>query len=221
MSEPAFPRWPLWLAVVALLVPALDLLFCGLLQFDWWSTSARTAFALGVALFLYEAGRGSPDTLRTLLDPAPNWWYWVRLSWCLVGIFLIAIVLFYGAVLLRVDGEASSSIPRVAAHSVPEAFNRMCIEAPLVEEVNYRLALVGGMVSLTGRSGAILASGIVFAGLHWIYGNASIENQVAGFILAWAYLRSGTLVIPILIHAVGNLMALDLQLIAYHVLGPG
>jgi membrane protease YdiL (CAAX protease family) len=43
-----------------------------------------------------------------------------------------------------------------------------------------------------------------FALLHHRYGNLSPENALAGLLLGWAYLRSGSLALPILLHSVGN-----------------
>jgi len=72
-----------------------------------------------------------------------------------------------------------------------------------------------------GERGTILASGLVFALIHILRGNASPENQIAGFLLEWAFLRSGTILVPIAMHSAGNLIALGFQVggwywLAYH-----
>ena len=51
----------------------------------------------------------------------------------------------------------------------------------------------------------IILSGTVFALAHLVGGNPGPDNFIAGFILAWAFLKSGTLLIPILLHFAGNL----------------
>jgi hypothetical protein len=76
--------------------------------------------------------------------------------------------------------------------------------APLVEEPIYRLALCVPLVAIIGYWPTIVVSGAVFALLHHRYGNLSPENALAGLLLGWAYLRSGSLALPILLHSVGN-----------------
>jgi membrane protease YdiL (CAAX protease family) len=44
----------------------------------------------------------------------------------------------------------------------------------------------------------------VFAWLHQLYGHLSPDNALAGLLLTWAYLRSGSLAVPIAPHALGN-----------------
>lgn len=85
---------------------------------------------------------------------------------------------------------------------------RLCVLAPIVEELIYRAVLVPAILPILGPWGAIAASGIAFAGLHQAYGNPGPDNQVAGFILAWAYLRSGAIWVPVALHSLGNACAL-------------
>ena len=49
------------------------------------------------------------------------------------------------------------------------------------------------------------ASGLLFGGLHVLYGNPGPDNLVAGFFLAWAILKSGSILVPLALHALGNL----------------
>jgi uncharacterized protein len=56
-----------------------------------------------------------------------------------------------------------------------------------------------------------------FAALHliYIYGNPSPENLAGGLFLAWVYLKSEGLALPILLHSLGNLLALLMQVGAW------
>ena len=80
-----------------------------------------------------------------------------------------------------------------------------CVAAPVLEELIYRLALCLPLVGIVGRRWTILLSGVVFAALHFRHGNPGPSNFIAGFILGWAYLKSGNLLIPIILHSLGNL----------------
>jgi membrane protease YdiL (CAAX protease family) len=51
-------------------------------------------------------------------------------------------------------------------------------------------------------------SGITFGMLHILNGNAAADNMVAGFFLGWAFLKSGSIVVPIVLHSLGNLCVL-------------
>ena len=40
--------------------------------------------------------------------------------------------------------------------------------------------------------------------LHFFYGNPGLDNFVGGYVFAWAYVRSGSLYVPMTLHALGN-----------------
>jgi membrane protease YdiL (CAAX protease family) len=61
-------------------------------------------------------------------------------------------------------------------------------------------------VQAVGCWKTIAASGVLFGLLHVVYGNPSPENLVGGFFLAWAYLKSESILIPFILHAGGNLI---------------
>lgn len=212
---PTFPRWPVLVAVLGLALVASDLLLCAFVPYEAYLGSPnRPMLALLTAVLLNEVSRADRAAGRSVFDPYPSWGYW---AWA--GVLAGAVVLAVAALALAVlwlFGRAPS-LEAVGPDAVPEALYRMCLEAPLVEEVFYRLALCGALVSLVGPRTAFVVSGLVFAELHWIYGNANPENQVGGFILAWMYLRSGSLMVPIAFHAAGNFSLVLAQVLAGYV----
>jgi uncharacterized protein len=74
-------------------------------------------------------------------------------------------------------------------------------------------------VVLLRPGGAVAASGLLFGALHFAYGNPSPENLAGGFFLAWAYLKSGTILVPLLLHSLGNLCAVAGQVAGWYWLG--
>ena len=42
------------------------------------------------------------------------------------------------------------------------------------------------------------------------------DNFIAGFFLTWAYLKGGSLAVPVVLHALGNLCAVAAQAAAWH-----
>ncbi len=67
-----------------------------------------------------------------------------------------------------------------------------CVCYPVLEEMLYRLVLCAPLVALLGPWYAIVISGAAFGALHFLYGNPAPTNFVAGYLLAWPYLRSGS-----------------------------
>lgn len=95
----------------------------------------------------------------------------------------------------------------------------MCIVAPVIEETIFRLGLCVPFAVWLGPWKTIVVSGLVFAAVHVVGGNASPENLVGGFFLAWAYLKSDSIVVPVALHSLGNLFALAAQVGAWYWLG--
>lgn len=95
------------------------------------------------------------------------------------------------------------------------------LAAPLVEEGLYRGLGVPALHGVVGRRAALLLSGPLFYLLHLAYGYPPwmLHYLFAGWILAWAFLHAQRLWVPVLLHALGNVLMLadDLLLL----LAPG
>lgn len=70
----------------------------------------------------------------------------------------------------------------------------------VLEETIYRLAPCAPLAIVLGPWRAIAVSGLVFGALHVVAGNPSPENVVGGFLLAWVYVKSGSIAVPVLLH---------------------
>jgi membrane protease YdiL (CAAX protease family) len=143
-----------------------------------------------------------------------RWWVWVSL-W--IGLAVAACIVV-GLGLWVLSGQALpiyATPPRDIGRSVL----RMCVFAAVLEEVIYRLALCVPLAVWLGPWRAIVVSGVAFAGLHVAGGNPSPENLVGGLFLAWAYLKSESIVVPIVLHSLGNLCALAGQVGTWYWLG--
>jgi membrane protease YdiL (CAAX protease family) len=79
------------------------------------------------------------------------------------------------------------------------------VVSPIYEEVIYRLALCPPSSALLGRCLSIILNGIIFAVLHCAYGTLSLYNAVGGFVLAWIFMRSRSIVVAIVAHSMGNI----------------
>ena len=154
---------------------------------------------------------GDHPSVGMRFAPIQGWWYWSRLA--LWFGFWIGIVLAVLAGVLTLLGQ---TIQFYSTEPTFGAFFRMCVYAPFEEEIVYRLLLTVALAPTLGQRGTIFVSGSVFALIHILGGNPSPENQIAGFLLEWAYLRSGTILVPIAMHSVGNLIALGSQFAGWY-----
>jgi membrane protease YdiL (CAAX protease family) len=172
----------------------------------------------GIALAAYVAMAKSPYGDLGLRVTAENGArYWLKLGLILgASLSIIAVI---GIAMLRFGylWQVAERIPAVPPDAILERFRVMCMEAPLLEEFLYRL-IVCVPLAIRSERIAIVGSGLLFAGLHFVYGNPSPENFVAGYFLAWCYLKSGTILVPIAFHAGGNAIALGFQSAAWYVL---
>lgn len=86
-----------------------------------------------------------------------------------------------------------------------------CVFAPLAEELTFRAGIYRFIRQRLGRRPALLASALLFGMLH---GNWAVLLPlfVLGIILALAYEATGSIRVPILIHALFNLNTLVLVL---------
>ena len=198
-------------SAIALLTVTVDVL----LSWKYKPSYAVRGMVPLVAIALYVwLSAADPGTLGLRLHPRQGYAYWVRMTALIGGGMGVLLILVFGTWYLLVG-------PPPVYRTAPEDFYRVfvhaCVGAPLVEEATYRLVLCVPLVRLLGPWGGIAASGALFAALHVVYGNPSPENLLGGFVLAWAFVKSGSLVVPLLWHSLGNLVALLGQLVAWHV----
>ena len=151
------------------------------------------------------------------LRPSQTWGYWLKATLVLGAIVSCVVGVFLGALLIL-----GIPIPWKAMAQEPDQiapfFVTACIMAPLTEEGIYRFALCLPAARLFGRWPTIILSGVVFGALHVVYGKPAPDNLVAGFVLGWALLKSESLLIPVILHALGNLCVLIAGLVVYLVL---
>lgn len=203
---------------LALAVVALDVLLVvdrrvsHWLAPEWFFALTEPLLALvGVAALLC-INDGDSSLLGMRGVPTQGWLYWVRVA-CWLGA-AIGLLLGVCSGIWLLAGWNIPAPPRPG--DAPMGLFWMCFYAPLVEEIIFRSLLTAAVLPLAGQRGAIVASGIIFAAIHVINGNPALDNQVAGFLLEWAFLRSGTILVPIAMHAAGNLIAFALHVAVWN-----
>jgi membrane protease YdiL (CAAX protease family) len=164
-----------------------------------------------LAAYLWLA-RGDRRSLGLNLAPLHGWGYWCRIT-LVLGLFtgvLVGGLVVIAWVVYRLLG-ANMPVYATPPHRVADAFVRMCVTAPLLEESIYRVAICVPAAVLLRPAGAIAVSGLLFGLLHVCAGNPGPDNLIAGFFLAWAFLKSGSITVPLAWHSLGNLCALAMQ----------
>ncbi|MAG94450.1 MAG: hypothetical protein CMJ48_11970 [Planctomycetaceae bacterium] len=184
----------------------------GVVALDLWMVSEGAALARAVpavvgTMLLMKMYRWNLELLGLRLRVEPSMGYWVKAA-LVMGAVLAVILAPFGLLYPDRVAEVAAMAQAYGDQLFAERFVPMCVEAPLIEEVLYRLILCAGLAPVIGRGGSIAVSGFAFALLHVVYGNPSPENLLGGFLLGWSYYRSGSILVPISLHAIGNLAVL-------------
>ena len=166
-----------------------------------WTVGA--ASLAGVVLVLGALARWDWRSLGLRVVPIQGWWYWAKLTVIAAAGFGVLLLAIYGGA--RLLGIDTGPAPYMTPDQLGWFLRQGVVEAPLFEETIYRLALCTGAVAVLRKWPTIAVSGLAFGVLHVLYGNPGPDNILAGYVLAWAYLKSGTIWLPVVYHALGNL----------------
>lgn len=177
-------------------------LYC--VALPWYQSWHRFALSLSVLALYLLLWRASAKTLGLRLRPAQGLWYWARLT---LWLGVIVVIFSLAAFLILSWGFGvhlpMTSMFRSEAYMWSWLFTA-CLTAPLMEEALYRLMLCPPLLALGGRWLAIFVSGALFGLLHFRYGNPGPDNFIAGYLLAWAFVKSQSILVPIFLHSAGN-----------------
>jgi CAAX protease family protein len=139
----------------------------------------------------------NPVSVRTMLN-------WIGLF----AILYVAIVLVLIQLDLSIANDFMSTI-YVNAKPAWTLWLAVVVAVPLFEEVFFRGFLLAGFAASFMRPiGAVLVTTALWAGLHFQYDAAGIAVVFCfGLLLGAARLRTGSLIVPLSIHALENFLA--------------
>lgn len=196
------------MCIAGLVVVAHDLQLLG--DFSYWGGRRDVPPAAALALFVYLARNDlGAIGVRGRPLPSPRYWLWATIGLAAIMALLVAgtIVVFLAA------GWPMQALP-------PSRFDifSAVVEAPVVEESIYRWLFVTGLVAAVprGRWVAVVLCGAVFAYLHFVYGNPGPDNFIGGYLFAWMYLRSGSILVPMAFHAAANGTLIVLHAVVFY-----
>lgn len=226
-KQPYLPK--IWPAVVLLLgyafvmfVPAVIIrIFYDIFGFSADMLIDALSSMATLAILIYWINRKKTLNLDPLLDK--------KLP---IGFYLAAIPLTVGTtiILSDIDNLLRFFLPmndfwREAFASLTggndamwKAFIAVSIVAPVVEEVLFRGIILPGFLTHYSRKKAILVSALLFALVHanpWQFTPAF----VAGLITAYLFVRTGSLLLCIFVHALNNSLGFIVRLIGLNIPG--
>lgn len=207
----AKPPYKLAVAIsVGLIAVAGDLIFVG--QHLWYE---RGLLPLIAVIAFVQLADGDLSSLGLRVLPIQGWPYWLRATiWLAVAMGVFATAWVW----ILMSGEYDLPVITTPPSTAGQRFWDMCIYAPVLEESIYRFALCIPIVALVRPWVAILASGLAFSLLHFVSGNPSPENAIGGFLLAWCFLKSGSIYLPLILHSLGNSVVLASQVGGWYLL---
>ncbi|HTO06298.1 MAG TPA: CPBP family intramembrane glutamic endopeptidase [Myxococcota bacterium] len=181
-------------------LPALHL--HGLRGYAWWALCFGASFGL-----LARARQGDRRALGLGWQIEPSAAFWLRVSAWMIGAIALG---FAAAVVPSRSGSDPFGFCRPAGEVGIQRISDDVLLAPALEELAFRFLLCGALAGRLSPGANIALSGAVFALAHVVLGGIGPDSLLGGFFLAWAFLRSGTIVVPVAMHAIGNALLLAL-----------
>jgi membrane protease YdiL (CAAX protease family) len=184
----------------------------GILQPPIWFQIMWFCIPVVVVGVLILLGRVSRKDVGLTLGQPKVTLFWIALG---AGIDAVARLAFFGAVILcarftdwNVPEDWLQPFVPVASLFWPLILID-CVNAPLFEEFLNRGVAVPALERVGGWWFAILGSGVVWACVHMIVrGPETIPFYVIqGMFLSWVFLKSRSLLVPIVLHSLNNLHA--------------
>ncbi|MFT5058891.1 MAG: membrane protease YdiL (CAAX protease family) [Planctomycetota bacterium] len=170
----------------------------------WAFSVPRLGLGLALLVFFSTLTKGGRNSVGLTRQVQPSVSFWPK--WTLIlGGLVLAGSLIVGAVLWMLGDSPSLQSQFASQDQMLRNLWQACLWAPIEEELLYRVALCAPLAALVGTRWTVLIGGLTFAALHWSYGNLGPNHVFAGFVMTWAYLRSGNIGVPILLHSLGNL----------------
>ncbi len=201
----------LWAVLIGVGAVAFDLFQQGSTAFS----VQRLGLGLAVVIFLATLPKDGRNSAGLRLDARPSWRFWPR--WiCILGGIVLAGSMALCGVLWWSDSLPELDRTFTSESEMLRSLWLGCLWAPIEEEMLYRVALCAPLAAWLGPRITILIGGLTFACLHYAYGNLGPNHLFAGLVMTWAYLRSGTILLPILLHSLGNLAVWLMQVALFY-----
>jgi membrane protease YdiL (CAAX protease family) len=180
--------------------------------------AARAAAALGAWWLCHRLQRGEEDF-------SPHWGDARRSGAWLAGFLrrvLLPAVLIVGGCAWVLEAWLERPILQLPSvitsreEALPFLIHGVLL-APILEELIYRGLVQPRLRRALGPAISVILSGLAFWGLHCVDrgGLGSWNQLLGGWVLAWAYERTRSLLAPTVLHALGNAILLAADLLRF------
>jgi len=156
--------------------------------------------AVGLATLVLLGARREGLGLR--LVPAGGWRRWAKTGLVLGMAVLAAAVAVPVADIVR---GRPVDLPCLSPGQSGQGLWQWCVVSPVIEGSTYRLVLCAALASWLRPTGTAIVSGLAFTVLQIASGFAGPAGIVGGFLLAWAFQESGSILVPLALHVLGSL----------------
>ncbi|AGB41871.1 CAAX amino terminal protease family [Halobacteroides halobius DSM 5150] len=120
---------------------------------------------------------------------------------------LLSSLYFFNILFPSIINKIIGFINEIPSNNITLDIIRSVFLVPIVEEVLFRYLLLGKMTIKLGIKKSIIISSIIFSILHINF----IGSFVFAVVLSLVYLKTGKLILPILIHSFNNVIAIFLK----------
>ena len=168
----------------------------GVWRYAWW-----LAFLGSSVCLLARARHWSLPALGLVWRIEPSVAFWLRASAWMTAVIAVGFAI---AIALSRAGADPFGFCTPGDPTTAYGVYGSVILTPAIEETAFRFLLCGALAGRLSGPTNIAVNGILFALAHVVFGGIGPDSVLGGFFLAWAFLRSGTIAVPILMHAVGN-----------------
>ena len=139
-------------------------------------------------------------------------WKYLLSALCVIFVFDMLYQLVLGAFGVSLDNQLLATfLPKPGASAAAFVGALLCggVLAPFCEEFIFRGIVYRGLATRIPDWGAAMGSSLLFSVLHMEL-KFMLPIFVMGLLMCWAYRKSGSLLAPVAIHALNNLIALSL-----------
>ncbi|WP_225048147.1 CPBP family intramembrane glutamic endopeptidase [Lacticaseibacillus kribbianus] len=160
--------------------------------------SAALALACLLVAWRFDAKLVVPNAIEAPGVASPT----SRAVWGVSGIAIVLAAQVVGSLLEQLlfglAGAGALNQTLTAIHTAPGYLISLIIAMPILEELTFRRVLFGNLAGVTGKFGAALIAGLLFAlatnPSHWLMGT------LAGLAYAFLYQRTGSIQPAIIAH---------------------
>lgn len=178
-------KYSKWILIITiLLIVSLDLCLVANYNQLVWARIVLALLSLIVYRFILKIEYGP------LVNPLPNWKYWIKLGLCILPLMVTALY-FY---------------PQKISVNTVTWFYYFGFISPILEEIIYRMVVCSTLLRFLSEKIVIGISTLIFVSLHFFAGGISFTHGLAGIFLGYAYTKSRSLLLVIIFHSIGNIL---------------